>query len=139
MDTKGLCRAVRLAEEVGYVLVATANKQGGPHVAAAGKMESVGDDRVAVSEWFCPGTVGNLTENRGISLVAWDKVADKGYQLLGNVEDVQDVAVLDGYAVGLEPETIPQVQRKLVVMVESVLVFRRGPHSDLEEGSDDKA
>ncbi|MGE5310631.1 MAG: hypothetical protein ACM3MN_02715 [Nitrospirota bacterium] len=58
-----LKQALALAETVKTVLVATADSDGCPHVAAAGKIEALPDGRVAVSEWFCPGTVSNLEKN----------------------------------------------------------------------------
>jgi hypothetical protein len=40
--------------------------------AAAGKISALSEDRLAVSAWFCPGTLENLNQNRKISLVVWD-------------------------------------------------------------------
>lgn len=81
-----LKRALALAETVKTVLVATADGDGRPHVAIAGKTDALADGRVAVSEWFCPWTVANLGKNPRISLVVWNTVADAGYQLSGEVE-----------------------------------------------------
>ena len=128
-----LRQALALAETVKAVLVATADGDGQPHLAAAGKIEALPDGRVAVSEWFCPGTVSNLENNPRISLVVWDPVSDTGYQLTGEVEKVEELAFLNGYL----PEekrarAVPQTERRLTVRVTTVIPFSRAPHTDQE-------
>ena len=125
--------AVALAAEVGHVFVATASSDGLPHLAAAGSMSLDDAGLVRVSEWFCPGTMANLAENRRVALVAWDREADRGYQLLGRVAEVEELAFVDGYAARMGDEAAPQVERKLVIEVERVLDFSQGPHSDRPE------
>ncbi|MHC4118532.1 MAG: pyridoxamine 5'-phosphate oxidase family protein [Planctomycetota bacterium] len=134
MKAGKLTEAVEIATKTRYVIIATADAGGMPHIAAAGKIELEGDSTVAITEWFCPGTVANLRDNAGVSVVAWDRASDTGYQLLGRLETVKDVAVLDGYAPGLEGEPpLPQVERRLLIHVDRVMDFRLGPHSDTEE------
>jgi hypothetical protein len=136
MKADKLEKAVRLAKDLGYVLIATADQQGMPHVAAAGKLEYAGGQNVAVKEWFCPGTVANLDVNKRISIVAWRRQPDSGYQLLGTVTRILDVGVLDGYAPELEgAHALPQVEKQLLVKVERIIEFKLAPHSDLEESS----
>ena len=65
--------AVDLGEKLQQIFVATSDNRGLPHVAAAGRITTrVQDEKVAVSAWFCPGTVENLEQNRLVSLVIWD-------------------------------------------------------------------
>jgi len=90
--------AVALAAEVGHLFIATASGDGLPHLAAAGSMSLDDAGLVRVTEWFCPGTMANLAENRRVSLVAWDREADRGFQLLGRVSEVEDLVVVHGYA-----------------------------------------
>jgi len=133
MNAGKLAQAVKTGTRAGHVLIATADSSGVPHIAAAGKIELEGPSTVAITEWFCPGTVANLRKNAGVSVVAWDKASDAGYQLIGRLEASKDVAVLDGYAPGLEGQPpLPQVEQRLVVRVERVMDFRIGPHSDTE-------
>jgi hypothetical protein len=73
MKAEELEKVIRFAKDLGYVLIATADRQGTPHMAAAGKLEYVGEQNVVVKEWFCPGTVANLDVNKSISIVAWHK------------------------------------------------------------------
>ncbi len=138
MKTDVLKYTVRLAHSAGFVLVGTASEQGLPHITAAGRLELTDDDGadVAVTEWFCPGTVANLQKNRSISVVVWTKKMETGYQLLGQLAGVQDVGILDGYSAKLEGEhPMPQVEKRLLIRVEKILEFRLGPHSDVEDYS----
>jgi hypothetical protein len=114
--------------------VATADAQGLPHVAAAAAMTSIAENKVAVSAWFCPGTLANLDQNRLVSLIVWDEAADSGFQLLGRVENIDDKAVMNGYL----PETehsapLPQIEKILEVAVDRVIAFSHAPHSDVED------
>lgn len=131
---RAIQNAVALADKLQHVFVTTADPKGLPHVAAAGKMRFGSDGRVEVSSWFCPGTVINLQHNHRISLVVWDAVEDTGYQLVGEVEKVEESAFLNGYAPGEETSSSsPQVERQLLVRVDKVIGFSHGPHSDVEE------
>ena len=132
MNKEMIGRAVELAHRLGHVFVATAADDGTPHVAAAAQLEPASRGRVRVSAWFCPGTVTNLQENRRISLVVWDRERDDGYQLVGSVEEMTDVALMDGYTPHTETAPMPQVERQLLVRVEETLMFTHAPHSDLE-------
>jgi hypothetical protein len=134
MSAEKLEQVVRLAAKAGHVLVATADGEGMPHVAAAGRLELAAGERVAVREWFCPGTVANLRANKCVSVVVWDRESDSGYQLAGRLEEIEDVGVMDGYAPELEGERpLPQVEERLVIAVERILEFRQAPHSDVAE------
>jgi hypothetical protein len=129
-----LAQALALAANVRTILVATADAEGRPHMAVAGKILGLADGRVAVSEWFCPGTVANLEKNPRISLVVWDPGRDSGYQLVGEVEGVEDVAFLNGHLPELESvRPVPQTQRRVTVHVTGIMPFSRAPHTD-EDG-----
>ena len=127
-------KAVALGEKLQHVFVATAEANGLPHVATAGKISLASNGRLEVSSWFCPGTVTNLERNRRISLVVWDAAEDTGYQLVGEVEKVEESAFLNGYAPEVEGSSpSPQVERRLLVRVDKVIGFSHAPHSDVEE------
>ena len=130
----GLEKAIELAGRLRHVFVATADDEGLPHVAAACRLTAAGEGRVAVEAWFCPGTVANVERNPRVALVVWDPSDDHGYQLVGSVEKMEALAVLDGYipeAEGRAP--LPQVERQLLVRVDTVLQFTHAPHSDVAE------
>ena len=134
MDPKALKKAVGLAGRVKSVLIATANRKGEPHVAAATQLIQVGENRVTVSAWFCPMTVANLHENSRVTLIIWDRKKDLGYQLIGRAERVEEMAMLDGYAPGFDEKiTVPQVERRVTVKVEKIIDFKQAPHNDVEE------
>lgn len=138
MKADKLEKVVRLAKDLGYVFIATADSRGMPHVAAAGKLEHAGKQNVTVREWFCPGTVANLDVNKCISIVAWRRQPDAGYQLLGTVMKILDTGVLDGYAPEVErAHPMPQIEKELLIKVEKIIEFKLSPHSDLEDCSND--
>ncbi len=134
MKTENLQKAVDIGKKAGSVCVATADVNGMPHIAAAKKLELAGENCVAVTEWFCPGTVANLQKNKRVAIAVLEKASDSGYQLLGQLKSVEDVGVLDGYAPGLEGEPpLPQVEKRLTIDVKKVIAYRLGPHSDAED------
>ena len=133
MNTKKIEIAVSLSERIGCVFIATADATGKPHVTAAGKMELSSQGSITVREWFCPGTLDNLQVNKYVSVIVWDKDRDMGYQILGALEKVKELGVLDGYAPEVESvPPLPQVERQLFINVQSILDFKAGPHSDQE-------
>ena len=134
MNQKILNQAIVLAQRLQHVFVATTDGKGLPHMAAAGKLALTPEGRVAVAAWFCPMTVANLQKNRRVSLVIWDPKMDTGYQLLGETEKVEDIAMMDGYTprVDLHPP-LPQVERQLLVRVDKIIDFKHAPHNDVEE------
>jgi uncharacterized protein len=126
--------AVALGQKLEHVFVATADAEGLPHVAAAGRISLGSEGLLTVAAWFCPGTVLNLRNNPKVALVIWDEIADTGYQLIGKVEKVEETAMLDGYIPEMEgKDPSPQVERRLLIRVEKVIAFSHAPHSDLEE------
>ena len=127
-------KALELADQLQHVFVATADAKGLPHLATAGKLKLESDGRVAVTAWFCPGTVDNLQDNHRVALVIWDSTGDTGYQLVGEVQRMEELAFLNGYTPGVEDSTpSPQVERQLIIRVDTVLSFSHAPHSDVEE------
>jgi predicted pyridoxine 5'-phosphate oxidase superfamily flavin-nucleotide-binding protein len=128
-----LGKAVSLYQRVERVLVATANAEGQPHIAVAGKLALEAGGQMVVTEWFCPTTMANVGENRAIALVVWDRLSDVGYQIIGQVERVDESAFADGYLPGEEVQPIPQVQRELWIKVHRMLAFTEGPHTDQSE------
>jgi predicted pyridoxine 5'-phosphate oxidase superfamily flavin-nucleotide-binding protein len=132
--TKAIQRAVAFANRLQHVFVATADSKGLPHVAAAGELRLTPAGQLAVAAWFCPETVINLQHNRRIAIVVWDPADDTGYQLVGEVEKVEESAFLNGYQPQVEGSSpSPQVERQLLVRVDKVIDFRHAPHSDVEE------
>lgn len=127
-------KAVELAAKVGHIFVATADSNGWPHVAAAGRSALTPEKHLIVTEWFCPSTMANLQINPRLSLVVWDSSTDVGFQLVCELEEIKDLGMLDGYAPQVEGKgPLPQVERQLLVHIDRVIRFKRAPHSDVEE------
>jgi uncharacterized protein len=133
MNPETLLQTVALAQSIGHVLVATADSKGSPHIAPADKMTLIPrGKKITVEAWFCPGTLANLQSNRQIALVIWDSKADKGYQILGLTEGVEDIALLDGRAPQVE-SMLPQGKKRLYIRVVKVMAFQHAPHTDQEQ------
>jgi hypothetical protein len=116
---------------ISVIYVATADRHGLPHMAAVQGLTLVDDERLSFTSWFCAKTVANVRESPHVALTVWDPAQNRGYQLLGSIEKVEDLAVLDGYVPDVEKGgKIPQVQRRLLMRVDRILDFRCGPHSD---------
>ncbi len=134
MNALTLKNAVQLAGKTGRCFVATSDTSGLPHMTIARRLSLDEKGRIYVSAWFCPGTTANIEKNKRVAIVIWDASADTGFQLLGESEKVEEIAILDGYSPALEKgKPIPQVERRLVVRVDKILDFRQRPHSDEEE------
>ena len=123
----------RLAKAKARLLLASADSAGVPHLASAGAMKRLSAERLEVRAWFCPQTLANLHENPRCSLVVWDTAEDDGYQLVGEADEVQQGAMLDGYTPGEAP--LPQVEYGVRLRVQRVLEFRHAPHTDAEIAS----
>jgi len=134
MNTEMLKKIVGLANQKGFVFIATANKNGLPHITAAGKLGLADEGRLSVKEWFCPGTIENLNENPQLAIVVWDSLKDTGFQLLGASEGIEDIAYLNGYVSELDIKgPVPEVEREITIKVNTILEFKQAPHSDKEE------
>jgi hypothetical protein len=132
MNIEAILKAVNLGNRMKHVFVATADSRGLPHLAAAGTIRLISEDHIAVEAWFCPGTVQNLCNNPKISVVTWDPEIDIGHQVLGEVEKIEEIAMMDGFFPDSKTQT-PQSERKLIIRVDEVLAFSHAPHSDAVE------
>jgi hypothetical protein len=132
MDSELIKKTIKFAKNVGYVIIATCDRDGKPHIATAGKLRyDDGDNNVVrVSEWFCTKTVENLHLKGHISVVAWEPGRDIGYQLLGKVLEIQNNAVLNGYTPKEDLMHVPQTRHELAIEVEKITEFSHAVHND---------
>lgn len=128
MENK-LNQAINRVRSGGGLLIATSGPSGIPHIASAGEACLEPDGRISIKEWFCPKTLENLRENSNISILVYDPATREGNQIVGRVEEINEVAVMDGFMPEGEPG-IPQIERELVIRMDAVLAYSQGPHTD---------
>jgi hypothetical protein len=133
MNSAKLPELEQFAAKVGHVFIATADSNGQPHIAVGGKMAQTPEKHLMITEWFCPRTLANLQMNSRLSIVVWDSEIDSGYQIMGELEAIKDIGIIDGYSKSQVTLSIPQVERQLLLHVDKILEFKRSPHADLEE------
>jgi predicted pyridoxine 5'-phosphate oxidase superfamily flavin-nucleotide-binding protein len=123
-----------LIEGSNLVYVGTSDRNGKVHLSVTGGMRIPDERHVAFEEWFCSGTLENLKENPQISIGVIDPQTGKGYQLIGEVEDVDVGVMLNGFVKDKEEEwkRYPQSQHQLYIRVDSIMELNTGPHSDEE-------
>lgn len=93
---KAIDRALEIAGK-SLILVATADENGVPHLAAANSIDKPKAGRIAVTDWFCPETVANAVIGRPVAVVVWDYNNDTGHQIIGYIAALEQLAVMDGY------------------------------------------
>ncbi len=120
----------RFIEEVNYAYVASADQRARPHLAAGSGLKVIDPHRLAFEAWFCHKTLENVAEVPRLAVVILDRSTGAGYQLLCRVEDTVQVGVLNGFAPEIEEPGLPQVETRMTVLVEEVLEFSHGPHTD---------
>ena len=133
MRRSRLEQAVEIAARAGFVMLATVDEDGTPHMTAAGKIEVASRDSLAVTEWFCPTTVANLRRHSPLAILAWDRQTDSGLQLYGTCASMHDEAVFNGLAPKVEKEPPPpQAREKVLVNIVHTTDFHKAPHADVE-------
>jgi len=121
-------------EGAGHAFVASADKNGCPHLAAGRELRVPDPDHLVFEAWFCFVTLQNLTENPAVAVVVADPGSGDGYQFVGRMERSEEAAMLDGYVPGLENSGMPQVLSRLYLLVEGVMAFSAGAHTDQQLG-----
>ncbi len=127
-----LQRAVSLSQASGRIYVATADRGGLPHFATAGPLTLLSDQkRVVFEAWSCPRTVANLGVNHWMALFILPPGKDAGYQILGWIEESEDVLMTDGFDPKLEVQrSIAPAKKRLIMRVDKIISFRPAAHSD---------
>lgn len=120
----------KFVEDVNYAYVASADHRSRPHLAAGTGLKVPDPDHLVFEAWFCRKTLENVAEVPRLAVVILDRQTGAGYQFLCRVERTNQVAILNGYAPDLEEPGLPQVETRMVALVEEVLEFSHGPHTD---------
>lgn len=129
---KGILDKVKeIVQKVKVVYVATANREGIPHIAAAEGMDFI-EGQIVFRAWFCLKTVENLRENPKLSLAVLSPKTQEGYQLFGEVEKIERGAILDGYTPGREKgwAGYPQAEHQIFIRIKAISHLTSRSHSD---------
>ncbi len=116
-------QAMHLAEVARHMLLATVDETGAPRLTPVEECTRAGANRVVVRAWI---DVPPLEERGGksrLALLLWDENGH-GYQLTGQVVRMQEAAVLDGLAEIERQVHFPQIERDILMQVDSVEDFR---------------
>jgi hypothetical protein len=133
MNIEMLERAAQLAKTVGYAFIATASSRKIPHIGMASDIGVDFQGRLEVTGWFCQFTEANLQENRSVTVVIWDPRNDEGYQVVGEMERVDEIERTNGFLREAGKESaVPQIERMLHIKVRNVLGFKKAPHLDAQ-------
>jgi hypothetical protein len=134
MSFDSLPEIASLTRTAEHVFIATADPEGFPHITLAEKISLISDHEISVTGWFCPVTESNLARNPKAAVIVWDRKSDRGFQITGRRSREEDIAIMDGYAPGLdETVSIPQVERELIIRMERISNFSRTQHNDQEK------
>ena len=123
-------RMKKFIEDVNYAYVASADQRARPHLAAGSGITIPDSQHLVFEAWFCHRTLENLSEVPRLAIAVIDTSTGAGYQLLGRVEQMEDVALLGGYAPEVEEPGLSQMESRISMRVEEVLEFSAGPHTD---------
>ena len=132
IPSEPLERAVSISQASGRIYMATADHGGLPHIAAAGPLTLLSDQkRVVFEAWSCPRTVANLGVNHWMALVVLPPGKDIGYELLGWLEESEDVLLMSGFDPQREAQrSIPQAKKRLIMRVDKIIGFQPAAHTD---------
>lgn len=117
-------------EKTGLAYVASSDRSGRPHLAAVKGLTVPDPQHIVFSEWFCRKTIENISGNPEIAIAVMDQKTGKGYQFVGVVEKSMDIGILDGYDPGIDNTATPQVLYQLAVLVDEIMEFTHGVHTD---------
>jgi predicted pyridoxine 5'-phosphate oxidase superfamily flavin-nucleotide-binding protein len=123
--TEKLERAMRLAPTARHALLATVDETGTPRMTPVEECRPAGGGRVAVRAWVDISGPAGPGGGR-LALLLWDGDGH-GYQLTGRIVRLQETEVLDGLAEIEQEVHFPQVERTLLVQVDSVEEFHFAP------------
>lgn len=113
-----------------YALVASADASGVPHLAAGRDLSVPDSEHLVFRAWFCSTTLHNLEMNAQVTVAVVDPLSGEGYQFAGRMERVDPTAFLDGLAPDEDPPGIPSMESSLTVLVQKVMAFSAGAHTD---------
>ncbi len=120
--TDKLEQAMQMLGRARHVLLATVDETGTPRLTPVEECTQAGEGRISIRAWV---EVPPLEDRGGRSRMTLLLLDDqgRGYQLTGHTLRSLDTAILDGLAEIEEQTHFPQVERDILMQVESVEDF----------------
>jgi predicted pyridoxine 5'-phosphate oxidase superfamily flavin-nucleotide-binding protein len=108
--------------------VATATKDGDPHVIPVGFGKVLSEDELLLVDVFMKKTLENIKANPRVAVSVWDMESLKGYEFKGNARIETSGKVFDD-SVKMVKSMMPQLDAKaaVIVKVDSISVRSPGP------------
>lgn len=114
--------ATELAGRSDCIFLATVDKNGLPSLTPVEHCRPANEDRVFVNAWMQNPPLATGAGN--IALLIWDTQQERGFQLTGRAVHTDEAAVLDGYAQVESREQFAQVEREILIEIDSVTALR---------------
>lgn len=121
-----LKQALRVAGRARHILLATADATGTPRFTPIESCTPAGSDRLAIRAWIDVSPLDNRCGAGRLALLVWEEDGH-GYQLTGQMVRLGDTAVLDGWAEIEQQVHFPQIERTLLMQVDSIEEFHFAP------------
>jgi len=102
------------------VLLATINEMGDLSFTPVQECRLTDETRISIKAWTDIPPIESRDGHNKMTLLVWNTREGHGYQLMGRAVRSQTTAVLNGYAQVEEHEHFPQVQREILMEVDSI-------------------
>ncbi|HEX73628.1 MAG TPA: pyridoxamine 5'-phosphate oxidase [Dehalococcoidia bacterium] len=109
--------------------VATATKDGDPHVVPVAFGKVLSEDEILLVEVFMKKTIENIKANPRVAVSVWDMESLKGYEFKGDARIETSGKVFDD-SVKMVQSMMPQLNAKSAVIVKVDSIFVRSPGPD---------
>lgn len=120
-----------LVEKGSHILIASVDRDGLAHMASVRDLRLSSEQRIVLTEWFCSTTMANLAQNPHLAVLIWHEKSDIGYQLVGELVQISNLSVMNGFSSDVSDYAGPRVKRELELEIEQVLDYSHGIHQDL--------
>jgi len=111
---------IRAAQQSRQVLLATVNDMGDVSFTPVHECRRVGETCISIRAWTDIPPIESRDGHNKMALLVLNTREGNAYQLTGHAVRSQTTAVLNGYAEVEEYEHFPQVQREILMEVESI-------------------
>ncbi|RPJ38974.1 MAG: hypothetical protein EHM35_03370 [Planctomycetaceae bacterium] len=113
-------QVIRAARRSRQVLLATVNEAGEPSFTPIQECRLTDETRVSIKAWTDIPPLESRDGHTKMALLIWDTREGHGYQLAGHAIRSQTSAPFSSYTQIEEQEHLPQVQREILMEVDSI-------------------